>query len=86
MKVRKRRSKSSPARRVELLHLRLRQHAGHEHHVLRAAHRHRHAFGVRLGHRLTAGAEPVGHQDDLVGLGVDDALGQPHDGWTRTVA
>jgi hypothetical protein len=67
MKVRNSRSNSGP-RLVQLLHLGLGEHAGHQHLVLGAVHRHL--------HRLAAITEPLLHRRDLVLLGVDDPLGQ----------
>ena len=59
---------------LQLLHLRLGQHAGHEHRV--AVHR---IAWRRLGHRLSAVAGATLHGGDLVLLRVDDPLGQPED-------
>ena len=64
------------SRLVELLHLLLGEHAGHQHVVLHPVHHHLHAGRIRLWHRLVPVAQPRLHRQDLVLLGVDDPVGE----------
>ena len=82
MKVRNSRSNSLPRALVELLHLRVGEHAGHQHLVLHAVHHHLHAGrGLASGTGWRRSREPRLHRRDLVLLRVDDPLGEPeHDG------
>ena len=73
------------ARRVELRHLRVGEHAGHHHHVLHAAHHHLHAERVGLGHRLISVLQPRLHQPDLGRLSERDASAEDLERLARAV-
>jgi hypothetical protein len=73
------------ARGVQLFHLRICEHAGHEHLVLHAVHLHSHSCSNRVGHGLQAVLEPALHGANLVLLRVDDPRGESLDCGTGPV-